>query len=52
MPTAIKISNYKSVFELEIELGDVTIFIGENGCGKSNIIEAIAITSAALMNKL
>ena len=52
MPTAIKISNYKSVFDLELELGDVSIFIGENGCGKSNILEAIAITSAAANNKL
>jgi|JI9StandDraft_1071089.scaffolds.fasta_scaffold57813_3 predicted ATPase len=52
MPTAIKISNYKSVFDLELELGDVSIFIGENGCGKSNILEAIAFASAAISNKL
>lgn len=52
MPINIKISHYKSIVDLEMELGDVTVFIGENGCGKSNILEAIAIASAASMNKL
>jgi predicted ATPase len=33
-------------------LGRVTVFIGENGCGKSNILEAIALGSAAEADKL
>jgi AAA15 family ATPase/GTPase len=33
-------------------LGRVTVFIGENGCGKSNILEAIALGSAAAADKL
>ncbi|MEM7183867.1 MAG: AAA family ATPase, partial [Spirochaetota bacterium] len=48
----LNISNYKSIDELEMELGDVTVLIGENGCGKSNILEAIAFGSAAAKNKL
>jgi AAA15 family ATPase/GTPase len=48
----ITIQNYKSVQNLNIELGRFNVFIGENGCGKSNILEAIAIGSAALGNKL
>nr|MBP6664786.1 AAA family ATPase [Chitinophagales bacterium] len=48
----ITIQNYKSVQNLNIELGRFNVFIGENGCGKSNILEAIAIGSAALENKL
>ena len=48
----ITIENYKSIQSLSIELGRVTVFIGENGCGKSNILEAIALGSAAAANKL
>ncbi len=48
----IRIQNYKSIQKLKLELGRVTIFIGENGCGKSNILEAIALGSAAANDKL
>jgi AAA15 family ATPase/GTPase len=48
----ITIENYKSIQSLSIELGRVTVFIGENGCGKSNILEAIALGSAAAVDKL
>ncbi len=48
----IGIQNYKSILDLEIELGQVNIFIGENGCGKTNILEAIALGSAALDHKI
>lgn len=48
----VRIENYKSIQKLKLELGRVTVFIGENGCGKSNILEAIALASAAADNKL
>lgn len=48
----ITIENYKSIQHLEIELGRVTVLIGANGSGKSNILEAIALCSAASNNKL
>ncbi|MBD2130480.1 ATP-binding protein [Microcoleus sp. ZQ-A2] len=48
----IKIENYKSIQQLKLNLGRITVFIGENGCGKSNILEAIALASAAANNKL
>lgn len=48
----IFIENYKSIQELNIELGRVTVFIGENGCGKTNILEAISLSSAATSDKL
>ncbi|MEG4328041.1 AAA family ATPase, partial [Microcoleus sp. herbarium5] len=38
--------------KLKLELGRVTVLIGENGCGKSNILEAIALASAAADDKL
>lgn len=48
----VKIQNYKSVQDLTLELGRVNVLIGANGCGKSNILEAIAMGSAAAENRL
>ena len=48
----VRIQNYKSIQKLKLELGRVTVLIGENGCGKSNILEAIALASAAVKDKL
>jgi len=48
----IRIENYKSIQELEISLGRITVLIGANGSGKSNILEAIALSSAAENYKL
>lgn len=52
MVKEIKIQNYKSVQDLTLELGRVNVLIGANGCGKSNILEAIAFGSAAAEDKL
>jgi len=43
----LKISNFKSIFNQTIGLSNVNVFIGENGCGKSNILESVAMLSAA-----
>ena len=48
----VRIENYKSIQKLKLELGRVNVLIGENGCGKSNMLEAIALASAAVDNKL
>lgn len=48
----VKIENFKSVRNLELELGRLNVLIGENGCGKTNILEAVAIGSAAVENKI
>jgi AAA15 family ATPase/GTPase len=48
----VTIENYKSIQSLTLPLGRVTVLIGENGCGKSNILEAIALGSAAVADKL
>ncbi len=46
------IKNYKSILDHTIELGRINVFIGENGCGKTNILEAMAMAAAALTDKL
>jgi predicted ATPase len=48
----ITIKNFKSIQELKLELGRFNILIGENGCGKTNILEAIALGGAAAADKL
>lgn len=43
----IEIDGFKSIYFQEIELGRVNCFIGANGVGKSNILEAIGVLGAA-----
>lgn len=44
----IRIRNFKSIDDLSIDLGRFNVFIGENGCGKSNILEGMVFAAAAL----
>jgi predicted ATPase len=48
----LQINNYKSLHELTLEVGRFNVLIGENGCGKSNLLEAVALAGAAAANKL
>ena len=48
----IHIKNFKSVQDLKLELGRINVFIGANGSGKSNILEAIALAGAYSADKL
>ena len=48
----IRIKNYKSIQKLKMDIGQFTVLIGENGSGKTNILESIALASAAAGNKL
>ncbi len=48
MITNIRIKRFKSVYDADIDLGKVNLFIGGNGAGKSNVLEAIGLASASL----
>ncbi len=48
----IEIKNYKSIVNLTLEPGRFNVIIGTNGCGKSNVLEAITMASAASSNRL
>lgn len=52
MITQITIRNFKSVVNTAFPLSTFNVMIGANGCGKSNILEAIAIAAASSSNKL
>ena len=43
----LKIRGFKSITELDIELGVVNCFIGANGVGNSNVLEALGVLGAA-----
>ena len=48
----LKIRGFKSITALDIELGAVNCFIGANGVGKSNILEAVGVLGAAANGKV
>jgi len=52
MITELSVKNYKSILDHTIQLGRFNVFIGENGCGKTNLLEALAMASASLGDKL
>ena len=52
MITRISISAFKSLENLELELGLLNVFVGANGSGKSNLLEAIGVLSAAADGKV
>jgi AAA15 family ATPase/GTPase len=48
----IDIRSYKSIVDDKIELGRFNVFIGVNGCGKTNVLEALATVGAERGNDL
>jgi predicted ATPase len=48
----VVINRYKSIVNDTIELGRFNVFIGVNGCGKTNILEALATVGAERGNDL
>ena len=51
---SLKIKNYKNIKDFDIDFSNkdgVTVLIGNNGCGKSNIIEAMSSIFAGLYQK-
>lgn len=44
----VRIQAFKSIVDQTIELGQLNIFIGSNGAGKSNLLEAVSVLSCAV----
>lgn len=44
----VKLRNYKSIAQCDVELGPLSILVGPNGSGKSNFLDALALTRQAL----
>ncbi len=48
----VQIERFKSIVDLEIDLGRVNVFIGANGSGKSNVLEAVGVLGAAASGRV
>lgn len=47
MISTFKVEGFKSLIETSVDLGSFNVFIGANGSGKSNLLEAIGVMGAA-----
>lgn len=47
MLSRVEVKSFKSLEHVELDLGLVNVFIGANGSGKSNLLEAIGVLGAA-----
>lgn len=52
MITRLRIQNFKSIVDLSLEIGRINVFIGENGSGKTNILEAVAMAGAGVQKRV
>ncbi len=52
MITKFKVHCFKSIENAEIELGNINVFIGANGSGKSNLLEALGVLAAAAYGRV
>ena len=48
----VRIKNFKSLFDVCFEPGRLNVFIGANGSGKSSILEALGVLSAAMTDRI
>jgi len=48
----LKVERFKSIVELELELGRMNVFIGANGSGKSSLLEALGVLGAASFGRV
>ena len=48
----LTIKNYKSIYNITVDLVRTNVFIGENGCGKTNILEALAMRGIKLERQI
>ena len=50
--TRVALRQYKSIEQCDIELTPITILVGRNGVGKSNLVDALRFVADALRNTL
>src|SRR6266516_4258541 len=52
MLKSVKVESFKSLENVEAELGLINVFIGANGSGKSNLLEAVGVLGAAAFGRV
>jgi len=48
----LSIDSFKSVESAEVDLGNISVFIGANGSGKSNVLEGFGLLAAAASGRV
>lgn len=48
----VKVERFKSLVQLDLELARINVFVGANGSGKSNLLEAIGVLGAAAFGRV
>lgn len=51
-PTGIAISNYRSIRRLSIPIHPLSVFVGENGVGKSNLYKSLSLLRDAATGRI
>jgi energy-coupling factor transporter ATP-binding protein EcfA2 len=52
MITKLTVESFKTLEKVEVDLGVVNVFVGANGSGKSNLLEAVGVLAAAADGKV
>jgi energy-coupling factor transporter ATP-binding protein EcfA2 len=52
MLRSLRVERFKSLVKLDLDLGRINVFIGANGSGKSNILEALGVLGAAAFGRV
>ncbi len=52
MITELTVECFKSLEKVKVPLGQVNVFVGANGSGKSNLLEALGVLSAAAKGRV
>jgi len=48
----VRVKYFKSIASLDISLGRINVFIGANGSGKSNLLEAVGVLGASAFGRV
>ena len=48
----LSVRTFKSLDDVTVELGRVNVFVGANGSGKTNLLEALGVLAAAANGKV
>ena len=51
-PTDVAISNYRSIRQLSIPIHPLSVFVGENGVGKSNLYKSLSLLRDAATGRI
>jgi predicted ATPase len=51
MISSFRVRNFKSLLDVAIEPGHFNVFIGANGCGKTNVLESFALMAGAMTDR-